>query len=204
MGLDQTELFLYGAAPLRESTVDYFASIDIPIMNFYGLTETSGSAVAQSRGNMNLATAGKALSGTTIKIRDPDEHGVGEILVKGRHIMMGYLNNETETKPMFDEQGFFRTGDLGVLDAHGYLHITGRKKEIIITAGGENVVPGPIEDTFKMKYPACGHIMVVGEKQRFITALITLKVDIDSAGNPTDNLAKEAIKFLQKETGEYF
>jgi len=103
------------------------------------------------------------MTGTQIVIENPDEKGEGEIKIRGRNVMMGYLNNETATKDCIDQEGFFKTGDLGILDSKGHLRITGRIKELIITAGGENVAPVPIEDRFKAEFPACGNIMLVGE-----------------------------------------
>ena len=92
--------------------------------------------------------------------------------------MMGYLKNEEATSEVMDEDGYFKTGDQGKFDGR-FLKITGRIKELIITAGGENVAPVPIEDTFKEECPACSNIMVVGEQQRFMAALITFKVGMD-------------------------
>mmetsp|Transcript_24030 Transcript_24030/g.36971 ORF Transcript_24030/g.36971 Transcript_24030/m.36971 type:complete len:194 (-) Transcript_24030:603-1184(-) len=94
IGLDQTNIYMFGAAPLKQSSVDYFASLDIPILNMYGLSETTGSTTAQCKENMNLNSAGKMMSGAELKIADPDEKGVGEIRMKGRQIMMGYFKNE--------------------------------------------------------------------------------------------------------------
>ena len=119
--------------------------------------------------------------------------------------MMGYLNNEKATKECIDENGYFKTGDQGRLDKGGFLKITGRIKELIITAGGENVAPVPIEDNFKEECPACSNIMLLGENQRFMSALITFKVDIDMKnGLPSLNLTSEAAKYFQEMTGETF
>lgn len=119
--------------------------------------------------------------------------------------MMGYLNNEKATKECIDENGYFKTGDQGRLDKGGFLKITGRIKELIITAGGENVAPVPIEDNFKAECPACSNIMLLGENQRFMSALITFKVDIDMKnGLPSLNLTTEAAKYFQEMTGETF
>ncbi len=93
--------------------------------------------------------------------------------------MLGYFKNEEATIECMDEEGYFKTGDQGRLDEGGYLKITGRIKELIITAGGENIAPVPIEETFKFECPACSNIMVIGENQRFMAALITFKVEID-------------------------
>jgi long-chain-fatty-acid--CoA ligase ACSBG len=103
--------------------------------------------------------------------------------------MMGYLDNEQATLDCIDENGYFKSGDQGRIDKGGFLKITGRIKELIITAGGENVAPVPIEDNFKLECPACSNIMLIGENQRFIGALITFKVDIDmKTGLPSRNL----------------
>lgn len=111
--------------------------------------------------------------------------------------MMGYLKNEEATRDCMDGQGYFRSGDQGRLDGR-FLKITGRLKELIITAGGENVAPVPIEDTFKAECPACSNIMLVGENQRFMAALITFKVDLDmKSGLPSNNLTEETMAYFK-------
>ncbi len=101
----------------------------------------------------------------------------GELLVSGRHVFMGYLNDEQKTKESFDSDGFLRTGDTIRMDADGFMYITGRIKELIITAGGENIAPVPIEDILKAESPKLiSNCMVVGDKRRFLTILVTLKV----------------------------
>lgn len=103
------------------------------------------------------------MPGGELKLDNPDEKGNGEICFRGRYVMMGYLKNEAATKEVFDNQGFLHSGDLGKFDERGFLHITGRIKELIITAGGENVAPVIIEDNFKDACPPCSNIMVIGE-----------------------------------------
>lgn len=202
IGLDQSRLFMFGAAPLKQTTIDYFASLDIPLMNMYGLSETTGSTTVSPVIKYKLNSAGRSIKGGEIKIADPDERGQGEIRIRGRHVMMGYFKNEEATKECIDNQGYFGSGDLGTLDAQGFLRITGRIKELIITAGGENVAPVPIEDNFKQVCPACSNIMLVGENRRFMSALITLKVDIDmTTGLPSKNLTSEAVEFIKREAG---
>ena len=139
---------MFGAAPLKKTTVDYFASLDIPLMNMYGLSETTGSATVHPIQKPRIHTAGRTIKGGEIKIADPDEKGVGEIRMKGRHIMMGYYKNEEATRECIDSEGYFKSGDLGMLTSEGFLKITGRIKELIITAGGENIAPVPIEENF--------------------------------------------------------
>lgn len=203
IGLDQCNFFFYGAAPLKQTSVDYFASLDIPLFNMYGLSETTGSTTVSYHNDFSLQHAGKQINGGHIKIADQDEKGDGEIRVFGRHVMMGYLKNDQATIDTMDEHGYFKTGDQGRLEKGGFLKITGRIKELIITAGGENVAPVPIEDNFKIACPACSNIMLLGENQRFMAALVTFKVDIDmTTGLPSNKLTREAVIFIQAQTGE--
>ena len=133
------------------------------------------------------------MDGCDLMIANPDENGEGEICMRGRNIMMGYLKNEDATKGTIDAQGYVHSGDRGKIDSDGFLRITGRIKELIITAGGENIAPVPVEDAFKLECPACSNIMMIGEQQRFMAALITFKVDIDpKSGIPSKELTNEA------------
>lgn len=206
LGLDQSLAFFYGAAPLKQSTIDYFSSLDITLFNSYGLSETSASATINTYKHFKLnGSCGFAMPGSQVKIDNPDENGEGEILIRGRHIMMGYLKNEQATIDTIDKDGYLKSGDKGKFDKDGFLYITGRIKELIITAGGENVAPVPIEDTFKTICVACANIMVVGENQRFMAALITFKVDVDmKTGLPSRNLTGEAVSYLRAETGNTY
>ena len=113
--------------------------------------------------------------------------------MRGRNIMMGYLDNEKATIGTLTPDGFLKSGDKGKIDAEGFLKITGRIKEIIITAGGENIAPIPVEDMFKLHCPPCSNIMMIGEARKFMAALITLKADLDpTTGVPSHNLMLEA------------
>jgi len=142
------------------------------------------------------------MDGCDLVIANPDENGEGEICMRGRNIMMGYLKNEKATRETIDSQGFVRSGDRGKLDADGFLRITGRIKELIIGAGGENIAPVPVEDTFKLMCPACSNIMMIGEQQRFMAALITFKVDVDpKSGVPSRNLTNEAKAIFKEKLG---
>ena len=125
--------------------------------------------------------------------------------MRGRNIMMGYLKNDKATTECIDPEGYFHSGDRGKLEKDGHLKITGRIKEIIIGAGGENIAPVPVEDNFKVLCPPCSNIMIVGEGQRFMAALITLKVEIDVKTNlPSNKLMPETAAFLNKELGVNF
>jgi long-chain-fatty-acid--CoA ligase ACSBG len=182
---------------MKESTVNFFASIDLPLINVYGMTESSGPTTSSNYSKFHLIASGFAISGTDLIIHNPDANGDGEICFRGRHIMMGYLKNEVASLGTLDKDGFLHSGDIGRIDKDGFLFITGRIKELIITAGGENIAPVLIEDQLKSICPVISNVIAVGEQQRFIAALITFKVDIDSKGNPTNKLAMEATNYFQ-------
>jgi len=202
LGLDQSKIFLYGAAPMKQSSIDYFASLDIPLYNVYGMSETSGATTFHSFSNFRLDSAGWALPGTDLRIDNPDEHGEGEICMRGRNTMMGYLKNDKATMETIDSQGYVKSGDKGKILADGHLKITGRIKELIITGGGENIAPVPVEDNFKEFFLPCSNIMLLGENQRFMACLMTLKVDVDpKTGLPSRNLTPEAAAYFKKELG---
>lgn len=142
------------------------------------------------------------MPGCDLRINNPDENGEGEICMRGRNTMMGYLKNEKATIDTLDSNGYIMSGDKGKIDANGFLKITGRIKELIITAGGENVAPVPIEDNFKINCPPCSNIMMLGEQQRFMGALITFKTDIDmKTGLPSRTLLPETVAFFKNELG---
>lgn len=187
---------------MKQTSVDYFASLDIGLFNMYGLSETTGSSTIHYPHDFSVNHAGIAMAGASIKIADPDEKGQGEIRIKGRHVMMGYFKNEKATMEVMDKDGYFKTGDQGRMENTRFLKITGRIKELIITAGGENVAPVPIEDNFKVCCPPCANIMVIGENQRFMAALITFKVDIDmKTGLPSTNLLEDAQMYFKQNVG---
>ena len=163
LGLDQSQLFYFGAAPLKAASSAYFASLDMPLFNLYGMSETTGAFAVMSHGKFNLKTAGYEMPGCDLMISNPDEKGEGEICMRGRSIMMGYLKNDKATRETIDNLGFVHSGDKGRIDKDGFLHITGRIKELIITAGGENIAPVPVEDNFKVICTPCSNIMMIGE-----------------------------------------
>ena len=122
--------------------------------------------------------------------------------MRGRNIMMGYLKNEDATIGTLDSQGYLKSGDKGKIDADGFLKITGRFKELIISAGGENISPVLVEDNFKLECAACSNMMMVGEQQRFMAALITFKVEVDpKSGVPSRELTAESIADFKKNVG---
>lgn len=156
-----------GGAPLSGRLAHFFSGIGIPIFEGYGLTETSAAANVNTPDAFKVGTVGKPVAGTSARIAED-----GEILLKGEVVFTRYWNNEQATAESL-EDGWFRTGDLGTLDDEGFLSITGRKKEIIVTAGGKNVAPSGLEDRLKA-HPLISQAMVVGDQRPFIGALVTL------------------------------
>jgi len=123
----------------------------------------------------------------------------GEICMQGRHVMMGYLNNAEKTAEAIEDgvDGFLRSGDVGVINDDGFVSITGRIKEILITAGGENVPPVPIEDNIKLALPCVSNVIVIGDKRKFLSCLLTLKTEVDPETQaPTSKLTTATLKWL--------
>ncbi len=156
-----------GGAALGERLGHFFNGVGIAILEGYGLTETTAPATVNPPDANRIGTVGRPIPGGTVRIADD-----GEILVKGPNIFTGYWHNE-EASAQALEGGWFHTGDIGELDEDGYLRITGRKKEIIVTAGGKNVAPAPLEDLLR-GHPLISQCMVVGDGRKFVACLITL------------------------------
>ncbi|XP_048196585.1 long-chain-fatty-acid--CoA ligase ACSBG2-like [Perognathus longimembris pacificus] len=199
LGLDRCHSFVSGAAPLTQETCEFFLSLDIPICEFYGMSETSGPHTFSNSSNYKVLSCGKILSGCRNMLFQPNKDGVGEVCMWGRHVFMGYLEREEATEEVIDEEGWLHSGDLGRVDGQGFLYITGRIKEILITAGGENVPPIPIETLVKEKIPIISNAMLVGDGAKFLSLLLTLKCQMDQkSGEPLDNLSWDAINFCRK------
>ncbi|MDE3724256.1 AMP-dependent synthetase/ligase [Nocardiopsis sp. N85] len=157
-----------GGSALGARLGHFFRGIGFTIIEGYGLTESTAPTSVNSPEFNKIGSVGQPMPGTTIRIAED-----GEVLLKGDHIMAGYWNNEKATKEAFTEDGFYRSGDLGSLDDDGFLSITGRKKEIIVTAGGKNVAPAVLEDRIRAN-ALVSQCMVVGDNRKFIAALITI------------------------------
>ena len=156
-----------GGGPLGERLTHFFAGIGVDIYEGYGLTETSPTLTINAPGTWKPGTVGRPVAGTAIRIADD-----GEILAKGPQVFSGYWKHDAATAESFDD-GWFRTGDVGELDADGYLRITGRKKELIVTAAGKNVAPAPLEDRVRAG-ALVSQAVVIGEGRPFVSALVTV------------------------------
>ncbi|GAA4214987.1 AMP-dependent synthetase/ligase [Actinocatenispora rupis] len=157
-----------GGAPLGERLAHFFRGVGVTVYEGYGMTETSPVIAVSQEHKFKIGTVGLPIPGSEVRIADD-----GELLVKGDHVFAGYWGNDEATAEAFTADGFFHTGDLAELDDEGFLTITGRKKEIIVTAGGKNVAPAVLEDRVRA-HPLVSQCMVVGDRQPFIAALVTL------------------------------
>ncbi|MET4590028.1 long-chain fatty acid--CoA ligase [Arthrobacter sp. 754] len=156
-----------GASPLAPEDAHFFRGVGIPVLEGYGLTETTAPCTANTPTRTRVGTVGIPLPGTTIRVA-----GDGEVLVKGIGVFKGYHANPAANEDAFVD-GFFRTGDIGELDSDGFLKITGRKKDILVTAAGKNVAPGPLEELIRA-HQLVGHAVVVGDGRPFVAALVSL------------------------------
>lgn len=156
-----------GGAPLSPVVQEFFCAVGLPIIQAYGLTETCAPSIIDPLGAVRIGRVGKRIEGVDIKIA-----GDGEILIRGPNVFKGYFKNEEATKDAL-EGGWFRSGDLGRFDEEGYLEITGRKKDLLITAGGKNISPSNLEHHFS-ETPLVSQIVVCGDSRPFLTALLTL------------------------------
>ncbi|OIJ30732.1 long-chain fatty acid--CoA ligase [Microbacterium sp. LCT-H2] len=157
-----------GSAPLGARLGHFFHSLGVVILEGYGLTETTAPATVNLATKSKIGTVGPALPGVGLRLADD-----GEIEVRGINVFKEYWNNPEATAEAFSDGGWFHTGDIGSFDADGFLTITGRKKEIIVTAGGKNVAPAALEDPIRAN-PIVGQVVVVGDQRPFISALVTL------------------------------
>ncbi len=171
LGLDLLHLAVTGAAPISRGTLEFFASLGITIYEVYGMSETTGIATSSSYGRPHFGSVGKAMPGVEVRIAEDDE-----ILVKGPICTKGYLHMPEETADLYDEEGWLHTGDLGAIDDEGYVRITGRKKDILVTAGGKNIAPAEMEGHIN-QIPGVGQVVVVGDKKPYLSALITLDIE---------------------------
>jgi len=173
-----------GAAPLSGQIAEFFVAAGLPIYEGYGLTETSAGNFVNRAGKLRIGTVGNPLGDLEVRI-DSD----GEVLLRGTPVMRGYRNLPDETAASFTDDGYFRTGDIGELDADGYLRITDRKKDLIKTSGGKYVAPSHLEGMFKAICPYTSQAIVIGQARNYCTRLVSLDPDAIAkwaAGGPLD------------------
>ncbi|PBC34989.1 Long-chain-fatty-acid--CoA ligase ACSBG2 [Apis cerana cerana] len=198
LGLDRCKMCISAAAPLSSEIKQYFLSLDIPILDAYGMSECSGAHTLNTPINFKLNSVGQSISGLNTKLYNPDSNGEGEICMHGRHIFMGYLNEPQKTNEVLDADGWLHSGDIGKFDSDGFLYITGRIKELIITAGGENVPPIYIEQLVLAELSILSNALLIGDKRKYLTMLVTLKTEINAeTGAPEDNFTLSTLKWLQ-------
>ncbi len=166
IGLDRLKIAISGGGPLAVSDLEFFLGMDLKIYEGFGLTETTPVTNVNRPWEIKPGTVGPALKDTVIKISDE-----GEILIKGPQVMKGYYKNPQATKEVFTKDGFFKTGDIGVVDEDGYLAITGRIKDIIVTSGGKNISPQNIENSLKTSL-YIEQVAVIGDNRKYLAALI--------------------------------
>ena len=180
------EVVVSGGSPLETRLSHFFAAAGIVVGQGYGLTETGPACTFDRPDDLRPGSVGVPLPGVEIAIADD-----GEVLVRGENVFRGYHRDPAATAEVLDDSGWLHTGDLGELDAHGALWITGRKKELIVTAGGKNVAPAPLEQAIRA-HPLVSHVVVVGDGRPFVGALITLDEDALRAFAADEGLTGDA------------
>ena len=191
LGLDQAVAVLVGAAPTPLEVLEFFHAIGIRLADGWGMSETCAIGTVNPPERMKLGTVGKPLPGIEVKLADD-----GEVLIRGANIMMGYRNQPEKTAETIAADGWLATGDIGQIDADGYLKIVDRKKEIIINAAGKNMSPANIEATLKGASALIGQACVIGDARPYNTALLVLDADFAPAWAAKNGVAATTIAEL--------
>ena len=200
LGLSECRFLAVSAAPISEDTLNFFTSLDMEIHDVLGQSEGTAplSFNTDTEQQWKLYTSGRVMRGVEVKT-DPDTN---EVMFRGRIVMMGYMKQPEETAATIDADGWLHTGDQAVIDADGFVKITGRLKELIVTAGGENVSPVPIENKIIELCPMIANCVVVGDKRKFLSCLISLKTEVNPlTGEPSDKLLPAVVEAIKKEGG---
>jgi long-subunit acyl-CoA synthetase (AMP-forming) len=168
LGFDAVRILVVSAAPIAKETLDFFQSLALPIMEIYGMSECTGPTTMSLPGRYRLGRAGVAIPGTELRVA-----GDGEIQMRGPHVFKGYYKNDEATCETLDREGWIHSGDVGEIDADGYVRVTDRKKEILITSGGKNIAPQHLEGKLK-QIPAVSQAVAIGDRRPYVVALLTL------------------------------
>ena len=168
LGFDEARMLVVSAAPIAKETLDYFQSLGLPIMEVYGMSECTGPTTMSVPKRYRLGRAGFAIPGTELRIAED-----GEILMRGPHVFKGYYKNEEATRETLDAEGWIHSGDVGEIDEDGFLRVTDRKKELLITSGGKNIAPQHLEGKLK-QIAAVSQAVAVGDRRSYVVALLTI------------------------------
>jgi long-chain acyl-CoA synthetase len=172
LGLDQCHVAFSGAAPLADDVMEFFLALGVPLREGYGLTESTAPATLNLRERLKVGTVGPPLPGVEVRLAED-----GELLLRGGNVAGGYYKDPVQTEETFDDEGWLHTGDVAQLDEEGWVKIVDRKKELIITAGGENISPSNLENLLKA-HPLIGQVCVVGDRRPYPAALIALDGEV--------------------------
>jgi long-chain acyl-CoA synthetase len=183
------EYLVSGSAALSPRIAEWFAAAGLPILEGYGLTETTGAAFVNRPGNIKIGTVGQPLPGTEVTIAED-----GEILLRGPGIMRGYHNLPEQTSTVIDADGWFATGDIGAFDADGFLKITDRKKDLVKTSGGKYIAPTAIESAIKAACPLVSNAVVIADGRNFASVLLTLDVSAALTAEDVNAAIEQALK----------
>jgi len=194
LGFTQCNYFCVGAAPMSLEIFKYFASLDIPIFEVFGQSESTGTHTVNTTAAWRLGTVGRPLNGSENKI----DEKTGEYCFRSRNVFMGYMKMPDKTEETIDSEGWLHTGDTVKIDDDGFVSIVGRIKELIITAGGENIPPVLIEDQFKKAMPALSNCMVIGDKRKYLAIVLTLQLKPADDGTFTEELTGESLATSKK------
>jgi len=192
LGLDRARLCFSSAAPISIESLEFFLSLGIPILEIYGLSECTGPATMSLPQRHKTGRVGVPVAGTEVEIASD-----GEILIRGPHVFLGYYRDEEGTSDALDQAGWLHSGDIGEFDEDGFLRITDRKKELLVTSGGKNVAPQPLEMKLR-QIPIVSQAVVVGDRRNYLGALITLDSDriqaeAQAAGSPARDAKSAAV-----------
>lgn len=192
LGLDRCRYQITSAAPIGRATLDFFLSLGLPLYEVYGMSECTGPATVSVPDRYRTGKAGFCLPGAEVKIASD-----GEVCMRGRHVFKGYLKNKEATADTIDAEGWLHSGDIGKIDAEGFLQITDRKKDLLITAGGENVAPQVLEGMLK-GINVVSQAVVIGDRMKYLTALVTLDperlpTDLAACGSTAKSVREAAI-----------